>query len=57
MTGGQDVAEMQGLRENTWLSGSDVGVTPAIDSDAPGKSDDKAPRRQRKRRERTSQTP
>ena len=57
MTGGQDVAEMQGLRENTWFSGSDVGVTPAIDSDAPGKSDDKAPRRQRKRRERTSQTP
>ena len=42
MTGGQDVAEMQGLRENTWLSGSDVGVTPAIDSDAPasGRSDD-----------------
>ena len=41
MTGGQDVAETQGgLRENTWLSGSDVGVTPAIDSDAPGKSDD-----------------
>ena len=43
MTGGQDVAETQGgLRENTWLSGSDVGVTPAIDSDAPasGRSDD-----------------
>ena len=27
MTEGQDVAEMQDLRENTWLPGSDFGVT------------------------------